>query len=172
MELNKITFRQAIKEDVLFVAKIKVDGWKNAYQEIIDKAYLDKMSIDDEVEKINKKYNLKDIYVAEFNEEIIGFCRMYESEKSIIENIDVRCWLKEIYIKPNLKGCGVGGKFFEFIKDIYKNKGYTKLYLGCFRKNYLSRKFYEKNNGQKYGYGKLLIDNIDYEIVTYLFDLQ
>ena len=171
MKLNKMILRQSLKEDIYAVAQIKVEGWKSAYQEIIEKSFLDKMSIDEEEKKIYNKYNLKDIYVAEYNKEIIGFCRIFESEKSIVENLDVRCWLKELYIKPNLKGCGIGGKLFEFIKDIYKNKGYSKLYLGCFRKNYLSRRFYEKHNGQKHGYGKLSIDNIDYETVTYLFDL-
>ncbi len=172
MDLDNLIIRNATINDIDRIAKIKVDGWKNTYSNIIDSSILNNLSIEKEKESYLNKYSLNDVFVVENNEDILGFCRVYDYEESPYEDKDIDCEIREIYVRTDLKRMGIGGKLFTFILNHFKNKGKNKLYLGVFEDNYNSRKFYEKMGGSLYKKDSLTINGKDYPTVSYLYDLK
>ena len=160
------------KNDIEQIAIIKVNGWKNAYTDIVDNEYLNNMSVDKEVNSYSNKYSLNDIYVAVLNDEVVGFCRVYDYDKSEFEDSEIDCEIREIYVRPDIKGMGIGSKLFNYVLNHFKTINKRKLYLGVFENNYKSRRFYEKMGGILWKNGYLEIKEIEYPTVSYLYKLN
>lgn len=171
-KLDNIIIRNAKKNDIEQIAIIKVNGWKNAYTDIVDNEYLNNMSVDKEVNSYSNKYSLNDIYVAVLNDEVVGFCRVYDYDKSEFEDSEIDCEIREIYVRPDIKGMGIGSKLFNYVLNHFKNINKRKLYLGVFENNYKSRRFYEKMGGILWKNGYLEIKEIEYPTVSYLYKLN
>lgn len=171
MNLDSLVIRNATNSDIDKISEIKVNGWKNAYIGIIDNNTLNDMTIEKEKQAYLNKYSLSDIFVAEINGDVVGFCRVYDYDKSPYEGANIDCEIREIYVSPDLKRMGIGSKLFNFILENFKNKNKKKLYLGVFEKNYNSRKFYEKMGGILENTSSLEINGNTYSIVSYLYDL-
>lgn len=172
IELDKIIIRKASTADIVQIATIKVTGWKKAYTDIIDNDYLNNMVVDKEIISYNNKYSLNDVFVAELNNEIVGFCRVYDYDKAEFEDTEIDCEIREIYVRPDIKRIGIGSKLFNYVLNYFKTKGKRKLYLGVFKDNYKSRKFYEKMGGILWKDGYLEIKGTRYPIVSYLYKLN
>lgn len=172
MNLDNIVIRNATNSDIDKISEIKVNGWKNAYAGIIDNNTLSNMTIEKEKKSYLCKYSLSDIFVVEINEDVVGFCRVYNYDKSPYEDVNIDCEIREIYIRPDLKHMGIGSKLFTFILDNFRSKNKKKLYLGVFEKNYKSRKFYEKMGGILGKTSSLEINGNKYLIVSYLYNLK
>ncbi len=171
MKLNNIKIRQSKLSDIESIAEIKVTGFQNAYRGIVDDKYLEDMSISEQINNLNKSYSLENIFVAEKDNEILGFCRICDYDKAVYEDEEIDCEIREIYVKPDLKRMGIGNKLFNYALHHFKQKGKKKLYLGCFRDNYNSRKFYEKMGGVSWNENKILIGGKPYQIVSYVYIL-
>ena len=172
MELDNLIIRNATINDIDKIAEIKVDGWKNTYNNIIDSSILDNLSIEKEKESYLNKYSLNDVFIVENSEDILGFCRVYDYEESPYDDKNIDCEIREIYVRTDLKRMGIGSKLFTYILSYFKNKGKKKLYLGVFEENYNSRKFYEKMGGTLYKKDSPTINDKDYPTVSYLYDLK
>ena len=172
IDLNKLVIRNAKENDIDQIATIKVNGWKSAYNDIVDNEYLNNMSVDKEVDSYNNKYSLNDIYVAVLNNEVVGFCRVYDYDKSEFEDSEIDCEIREIYVRPDIKRMGIGGILFNFVLNHFKSNNKRKLYLGVLKDNYKSRKFYEKMGGTLWKSGYLEIKEVKYPIVSYLYKLN
>ncbi len=172
INLNKLIIRNAQKNDIEQIATIKVDGWRNAYSEIIDNEYLNNMSINKEINSYSNKYSLNDIYVAVLDNEVVGFCRVYNYDESEFEDSEIDCEIREIYVRPDIKRMGIGGKLFNFVLNHFKSNNKRKMYLGVFKDNYKSRNFYEKMGGTLWKSTYLVIEEVKYPIVSYLYKLN
>ena len=144
VNLDNLIIRNATINDIKQIATIKVNGWKSAYLDIIDNSYLESMSINEQVDKYTNSYSLKNVFVAVLNNEVVGFCRVYDYDKSEFEDKKIDCEIREIYIRPDIKRMGIGSILFNYVLDYFRNRNKKKLYLGVFESNYKSRKFYEK----------------------------
>ena len=78
VNLDNLIIRNATINDIKQIATIKVNGWKSAYLDIIDNSYLESMSINEQVDKYTNSYSLKNVFVAVLNNEVVGFCRVYD----------------------------------------------------------------------------------------------
>ena len=119
-----IIIRTATINDAEKVAKIKIEGWQTAYRGIIDDEFLDNMNLNEEIEK--RKDNIKDgvdIIVAEFNNEIVGFClyRNYIKDPESYPNAD--CEISSLYVKSSLKRKGIGTKLMQYVIQKLQNQG-------------------------------------------------
>ena len=171
MEKNNIEIRQAQFNDIESIAEIKVYGWQSAYRGIIDDEYLDLISVSEQIENI-KQYSLDTIFVAQRDNEILGFCRFYDYAKTVYDDKEIDCEIREIYVKPNIKRMGIGSKLFKHTLKYFKQKGKKKLYLGCYEKNYNARKFYEKMGGiAAFGKDIKIVGKI-YPVVSYIYYLN
>jgi len=147
MENNELIIRNVKKEDLKQVAEIIVTGWKIAYKGIIDDNYLDSLTIEKRYNKLLGNYLEDEFIVAELNGEIVGFSRytLYNTSNEI-ENVDGEIF--SIYVRPKLKRNGIGTAIFTYVMNRFKNNGNKSIILGCFKKNYPSRAFYEKMGGK------------------------
>ena len=171
MQYENIKIRSTNKTDIKQIAAIKINGWKTAYLDIIDNEYLDSIDIDKEVEKYSN-YSLDNIFVAELNNEIVGFCRVYDYDKSPYEDKNIDCEIREIYVEYDLKRKGIGSQIFNYVMKYFKNKGKNKLYIGVFEDNYKSRKFYEKMGGVLGDKTYLTINGKSYSVISYTYNLK
>lgn len=166
--MNGIKIRRATIEDVGAISAIKIEGWQTAYKKIINEEYLKNMSIEKIIEKNKNNFERYPFIVAESNNEIVGFCS-YNFEKTE-ENSD--CELRGIYVKSNMKRCGIGKKLINYVKREFRKANKQKMILWCFKENYPSRKFYEARGGIEGQIKNIEIGGTEYEIISYLFNLK
>ena len=74
-EENKINIRKVEEKDLLEVAKIKVETWRNTYKQIVDDSYLRNMDYIKTADKRKKNFENEKFIVAEKDKKIVGFCR-------------------------------------------------------------------------------------------------
>lgn len=171
MEFSNIKIRQAKMHDIESIAEIKVKSWQSAYKEIVDNKYLNSLAISKQI-NIIKKYSLDTIFIAEKDNEILGFCRFYIYDKPIYKDKEIDCEIREIYVKTDVKRMGIGNKLFNHTLKHFKQNGKKKMYLGCFKENYNARAFYEKLGGILTNESEMIIENTSYPIVSYIFRIN
>lgn len=160
-----MNIRKAELNDIESIAIIKVNGWQAAYQGIVDSEYLNAMTVLDQINQIKKSYALENIFVAEQDGEVLGFCRICN-----YDNTD--CEIREIYVKADMKRMGIGSKLFRYVLHYFKQNNKRRLYLCCFKENYDSRSFYEKMGGILGEEQKIEIGGKLYKLVSYVYDLS
>ena len=164
--------RKAKIEDVDKIVDIKINGWKDAYKEIIDDSYLKHMSKnrEEKIEKIKKQLlENKNFIVVENETEILGFCRYGEIRSREFKEYDSEIYA--IYVKPGNLHQGIGRKMFEFATKDLKSKGKSKMILWCLKDNYPSRKFYERMGGNIIGKTSIQIGEKRYEEVCFGYEI-
>ena len=143
---NDCNIRLNTYEDQEQIAKIKVDGWKETYEGIIDKNYLEQLNYETETKKYQDSYeDYKDlVFVIENNntKEILGYACIKLNK---VEYCDSE--LVSLYIKPGYKGLGIGTKLFNHITNYLKELGKKNMILWCLKDNTNSLNFYKKHGG-------------------------
>ena len=164
--------RFAKEYDIEEMAEIHAFGKKEAYSGIIDESTLNK-SIDDSdyrIEQMLERYGKRNTIVAEKDGEVIGFAQwVFGNESSSANYADSE--LCSLYIRPDLKGYGVGTKLLCRVKELCAAASHNRLALFCLKENLPSIHFYEKNGGKIIGETMLNFGNKKYASVIFLFDL-
>ena len=171
MQLNLIKIRQAKLEDLKSIAEIKVVGWQSSYRGIVADEYLNSMFVSNQIHKLKNSYSIENIFVAESENEIIGFCRFCDYDESIYCDEEIDCEIREIYVRPDFKRKGIGSKLFLHTKQYFKQNEKKKLCLSCLRDNYNARKFYEKMGATSKVGKDLIIGDKSYPCVSYVYNL-
>lgn len=169
--MNEILIRKATIEDIEAVSTIQVRSWQSAYRKIIDKDYLNTMDIESRIEKRKKDFNQYGFIVAELNNEVVGFCR-YDYCNDVKKEDNIDCELRALYVKPELKRNGIGKKLIQYVIDEFKNARKRKMILWCLKDNFPSRAFYEAMGGKTSDIKTLKFEEKEYEIISYLYELQ
>ena len=142
-----LEIRQITLEDIPHVVNIQIKGWQTAYRGIIDDEYLDSLNAEEKKVKRKRDFNKSPFVVAVLDGEIVGFCRyLYEVVSNDGEGYDSE--VMALYVKPNLKGKGIGRRIFEYVRNDLLNHGKKKMILWCLKDNMPSRAFYEKMGGK------------------------
>ena len=172
--MENIIIRNVRKEDINQVAEIRVEGWKKAYQGIIDYEYLEKMNINENIKIFTERYynNKEKFIVAEIDSKVVGFTRYIDNNTLSPETKEVDCELLALYVLLEMKRKGIGKKLFEYVKKEFINLNKKKMILWCLKENYDSRKFYEKVGGILGIERDILIANKKYKEVSYVYDLK
>ena len=168
-----IVIRNIQHEDIPDVVEIRINGWKSAYRNIISNDYLNSLDIkyEDMIAKMEKDYMDHGFVVAESDGEIVGYCRfIYDNSNSPAIN-DADCELTCLYIKPELKRCGIGTKLFEHVLNELKIAGKKKMVLWCFSYIEPSKKFYTKMGGKIIAERYKQIDGTKYKESCFMYDL-
>jgi len=107
-------------------------------------------SINYENLKNNIEGNQKKIFIAEGNDEIIGFCivRMYEIKNHPIFHDMTNIEIEDICVDEKHRKKGVGKRLFEEVKLFAKNNNAKFIELTVWEFNQNAKKFYE-NMGMK-----------------------
>jgi len=162
IRLNKL-------EDQEQMAHIKIDGWRNAYDNIVSAMYLKSL----DYEKQTKRYiasfeEYKDlVLVAVKDEEVLGY-----SCFDIKENEKYDSELVSLYIKPNYLNKGIGSSLFKETAKMLYEKNCHNMIIWCFKENESAKKFYKDNSGLIVEEKIAKIGDEEYEEVCFYFDLD
>lgn len=169
---NEIIIRPLTKEDVAGAAEIRVNGWKTAYKGIIADEHLDSLNIEEQTKKFEKCVGLDNFIVAVQNEKVVGFCR-FVYDNSYSSDIDyVDCELSAIYVRPDLKGKGIGAKLFNYVIDKFNKLGKNTMIIWCLADNKKSIDFYKHMGGEIKEKKQSTIGNKEYEEVGLIFNVN
>lgn len=153
----KIKIRKAIVSDGESIAKINISSWQKTYKDIFPKEFLDCLSDEESLKNtiLRMQENIKkdDNYlVAEFNNEVVGFCKIGKSTKENYENYGE---IIALYVKNEEVKKGIGKQLFiaanNLLKETYENN-----IVSCIKEN-LSNNFYKKM-------GCVLLEECDFNL--------
>lgn len=151
------------------MARIKVEGWKNAYDRIIASSYLNSLTVEQQTKRyINSFDEYKDlVFIAVKNEEVLGYS-CFNPEKILEFDSE----LVSLYIKPSYIGKGIGTALFnETCKELV-SLGKNNMILWCLCENNKAIEFYKKLGGKIIKTKKVKIGNNFYEEYCFYFNLK
>lgn len=152
------------------MARIKIDGWKNAYDKIIAAKYLNALDYAAQKQRyISSFEEYKDlVLVADRDGEILGYSCFNYSDKSGKYDAE----LISLYIKKGEMGHGIGSNLLiETAKELYSN-GKRNMIIWCLTENLAAIKFYEELGGIKIDQKKVKIGDLNYDEYSFYFDLE
>lgn len=153
----KIKIRKAIVSDSESIAKINISSWQKTYKDIFPKEFLDCLSDEESLKNtiLRMQGNIKkdnNYLVAEFNNEVVGFCKIGKSTKENYENYGE---IIALYVKNEKVKKGIGKQLFiaanNLLKETYENN-----IVSCIKEN-LSNNFYKK-------IGCVLLEECDFNL--------
>ena len=160
-----MTIRQAKEEDVMQIADILVEDWQTAYKGIMDGDFLNSLSVEQRYSIEIKRY--RKYTVAVENDEILGYAW---NEMTDDEAAD--CEIIALYVRYSKRGRGIGRALMQYSMDSFRKAGKKSMIIWCLRDNHESRKFYEKMGGKLYKNGSHRWGSRDYDMVSYLSQLD
>lgn len=131
----KYLIRHMLKEDIQQVQKVARNSWYSTYENIIPLAiqnrFLQSAYSD---ENMKKRLETSYLFVAESNDEIIGFVNFSPlKEGGQIE-------LGAIYLDPDFQGAGVGSALLQ--KGISTIEGIQEIFINVEKDNIIGKTFY------------------------------
>ena len=170
--MENVIIRKVRKEDLLEVVNIQINGWKTAYQGIIEEEYLQNMNQEERLKKKEEDYKKKDGFiVAELSNHVVGFCRYIDNNSYSQEVAIADCELLALYVRVDLKRHGIGKKLFDYVKKEFHEKNKEKMILWCLKENEPSKRFYEKMGGRVIKERSIAIGEKEYLEVCFLYDI-
>lgn len=169
--MKDIIIRNIEEKDIPSVVDIQIDGWKSAYNGIVDDNVLNSMNRNERIEKRKNDYKENGFIVAELNNQVVGFCRYIDSNTFTQDISNIDCELLALYVKPDLKYNGIGTKLFQFVIHEFKSKNKTKMILWCLKDNEPSKKFYSKMGGEIIKQRTIKIDKKEYLKVGFEYNI-
>ncbi len=161
---NRITVRNAEKEDVRQIAEILVEDWQKAYRGIMDSDFLDSMCVDQRYEIEVKRY--QKYIVAADGPEILGYAWLEATEDEPAD-----CEVIALYVRYSKRNNGIGKLLMEYAVNHFRESGKKRMIVWCLKENAESRKFYEKVGGKEFRTGSHNWGGKEYEMISYLYDL-
>lgn len=162
--------RKNVYDDQVQMARIKVDGWKNAYDSIISASYLNSLDYESQTKRYQASFDeYKDlVFVAVRGEEVLGY-----SCFNPIPNIDqFDSELVSLYIKPSEIGKGVGtALFLETCKHL-ASLDCKNMIVWCLSDNQNAIHFYEKLGGKIVKTKDAKIGDAEYKEYGFYFQLN
>jgi 3-deoxy-manno-octulosonate cytidylyltransferase (CMP-KDO synthetase) len=166
---NKINYREATIEDIPQIAVVHVRSWQKSFAGIAPQEYLDKMSVENRIEKFEKAFSQNSFYkmfVAETSAKgIVGFADFGKAPGENSSEAD----LYAIYFLQEFQRKGIGGNLFRRCQKEMSANGFNSMSLDALEKSPY-RKFYEKMGGRVVGAGKHKLGEIEFKTVIYRWD--
>lgn len=139
--MSLITFNTASPDHAEDIAKIHVQSWQEGYKGIIHQEYLHALDIQQKAKSWeNNLKNQRNTVIACQNDEVVGFAAYGPSRNP---SFPKHAELYAIYIAPEKYGMGIGTKLLNFIREKYKDKGGTKMFVNVLKENKRGRNFYK-----------------------------
>ncbi len=165
----KVNIRTVEEKDIREVVKLQIAGWQTAYRGIIDDEFLDNMDLDKMTERRKNDYKNSEFIVAELDGEIVSFSRYIYGDKVESEISDINSEIIALYVKPDLKRCGIGKQVIKYIFNDLKSRNSNNVILWCLKDNIPSRRFYEAMGGTIVGEHDITFGEKVYKEVGFKF---
>lgn len=156
-------------EDQEQMAHIKVDGWRNAYDNIVSSKYLNSLDYKAQTERYIASFDeYKDlVLVAVKDDEVLGYSCFNDKPSDKYDSE-----LVSLYIKPNNLNKGIGSTLLkETAKLLYEN-GKHNMIIWCFKDNVNAKNFYSDLGGSIVEEKKAKIGEEYIDEVCFYFDLD
>lgn len=152
------------------MARIKIDGWRMAYDKIIASKYLKELDYTSQKERYISSFDdYKDlVLVADRDGEILGYSCFNYGDKSGKYDAE----LVSLYIKKAESGRGIGSNLLiETAKELYSN-GMKNMIVWCLADNQNAINFYEGLGGKNIDQKRAKIGDQYYDEYGFFFDLE
>ena len=170
--MEDIIIRDVLEKDLASVVDIKISGWQTAYKNIVDDDYLNSFNKEEMIESLKENYKESGFIVAEYKDEVVGFCRYIDSNKYSNNLEEIDCEIVAIYVKPSFKYNGTGTKMFNHAVNYFKEKNKNKMIIWCLKDNEPSKKFYKKMEGVEYKEKLIDIGNKKYNETGFIYEIN
>ena len=171
--MDNIIIEKMEENDIAQVAKILIDSWKIAYKDIIDKTFLQNLSVEEKIEKLRTEYKPGTHRVARNKEtnQIIGVTRFGKRLDELDKFTEYDGEIYGLYVKPGLLRKKIGSRLLIYAKEKLKEQGNHKMIIWCLKENKSSRKFYESMGGIILGEKMRNIGGKNYPLVGYGYQI-
>ncbi len=138
--MNKV--RRANINDALAISEININTWKNAYEKLLPKEFLENRNVDEK--RINSwKENIANInYIVLVYEDKKVFGYLWAGKKRDV--IDIPYEIYAIYVSPESQRLGIGQTLINEYKKVINNQPF---YLYMLKGNLPASAFYKKIGG-------------------------
>lgn len=152
------------------MARIKVDGWKTAYDKLIASQYLNSLDYKRQTERyISSFEEYKDlVFVAVKGEEVLGYSCFSLTDRDNFFDSE----LVSLYIKPTETRKGIGESLVKETAKELISKGKNNMIVWCLSDNINALNFYKKLGGKKVKEKKTQIGSEKYLEYGIYFDLN
>ena len=167
---DEYVIRKNELKDQAQMAKIKIDGWRTAYDKIVASKYLNSLDCKAQTERyISSFEEYKDLVLVAVNgDDVLGYSCF--DLKDRINKYDSE--LVSLYIKPTETGKGIGTALFkETVKELLVN-GKKNMIVWCLSDNAHAIEFYEYLGGKNVETKKAKIGGKFYKEYGFYYDLE
>ena len=157
-------------EDQSQMAKIKIDGWQNTYDQIIASKYLKGMDYEEQTQRYYRSFDeyKNRVLVAVKGNEVLGYACFDPKEKAFKYDSE----LESLYIKNSEHNKGIGTALFKEVSKELLANGRKNMIVWCLVDNTNAINFY-KNLGGIISETKMAqIGDEKYEEYGFYFDLE
>lgn len=157
-------------KDQAQMAKIKIDGWRTAYDKIVASKYLKSLDYDAQTERyISSFEEYKDLVLVAVNgDEVLGYSCF--DLKNSSDKYDSE--LVSLYVKPKEAGKGIGTSLFkETAKELVLN-GKKNMIVWCLSDNDHAIEFYKYLGGKNVETKEAKIGDKYYKEYGFYYDLK
>ncbi len=157
-------------KDQAQMARIKIDGWRTAYDKIVAAKYLNELDYESQTQRyISSFEEYKDlVLVAVKGDEVLGYSCFALSDKTGKYDSE----LVSLYVKPNETNRGIGSNLLiETAKELL-DQGKHNMIVWCLSDNKNAIKFYEGLGGVNVETKDALIGDEYYKEYGFYFDLE
>ena len=163
--------RPALVNDAEGIAKVHVYTWQSTYLGLIPDSYLQGLDVDQRTANWSKKIETPlpttHTFVAEINEEIVGFIGVGADRENVLPN---QGEVYAIYVRPDLHRRGIGTALMRAgLQDLIVH-GFTGAVLWVLEGNLGTRAWYESQGWKSGGRSKtdqrenFALEEIEYRI--------
>ncbi|MDQ0318667.1 GNAT superfamily N-acetyltransferase [Pararhizobium capsulatum DSM 1112] len=159
--------RPAEAEDIPGIGEILVETWRHAFRGIIDGAYLDGMTEQDQAMRHARRMGAAGVsYQAAVDADgLVGFANYGPARGTVSDGI---MELYALYIRPQAQGAGVGRMLIKAVARDCLSRGATGLFAWVLAEN-PNRGFYERLGATVTAKSMVRVGNRDYEQLAYLW---
>ena len=157
-------------EDQAQMAHIKIDGWRDTYDQIIASKYLKGMDYEEQTERFWRSFEeyKERVLVAVRGKEVLGYACFDPKERSFKYDAE----LESLYIRNDEHHKGIGTALFKEATKELLSRGKRNMIVWCLKGNDNAIKFYEKLGGIKAETKKAKIGDEVYEEYGFYYDLE
>ncbi len=157
-------------EDQAQMARIKIDGWRDTYDQIIASKYLKGMDYEEQTQRFFRSFEeyKERVFVAVRGKEVLGYACFDPKERSFKYDAE----LESLYIRNNEHHKGIGTALFKEAAKELRSRGKRNMIVWCLKGNDNAIKFYEKLGGIKAETKQAKIGDKIYEEYGFYYDLE
>ncbi len=166
IEAGNVTYRRAVADDALAVAKVHVESWRKSFAGIVPQEFLDNMTIEKREPAFRQGFgeaNYK-MFVAETAQgRIVGFADFGKAREN---DLPFEAELYAIYLLQEFQGRGIGENLFRLCQREMIADRINSMYLMALEAS-PHKSFYEKMGGEIVGKGNHFLALVEFETVIY-----